>query len=78
MGRAVSLTNGNYIFPHPILGQPGGQTFSVFTAFLFLCFFDLPLSDANVVSVKAPASANKNILFIFFILNKMKCLQEFE
>lgn len=65
-GRAVFYIKSIYILLHPVLGQVEGQTFSVFTAFLFFCFFDLPLSDANVAIVKAPARASKKILFMIY------------
>ena len=52
---------------HFILSQGAAQHCSVFAAFLFLLLFALFLSVANEGIVNAPASANKNIFFIYSI-----------
>ena len=60
-----------YILAHPVLGQVEGQTFSVLTTFLPICFFVLPLSAAMVANVKHTAVATRNILFMMNCFRKI-------
>ena len=50
-----------------VLSQGAAQHCSVFAAFLFFLDFALLLSVAKAGNVKAPARANRNIFFIYFV-----------